>query len=782
MANCVYNLFQIDALVLLVSLSFGTFQCISGQPTRCYGDGNNRACTYLDYSSIVTSRLNSEFPNLVELNITQDKYGIASPGIAKSASPDTASKTSTVLPHILMVVLDDVGWANLKGFNDGANGKDQYPHTPHFDNSRLNGITLKNLYVQPMCSPTRAAVLTGRYPHRYGSQTFVQRPFQPHFLKEDETTLADKMVKNGYATALVGKWHLGYGLKKYTPSSRGFQRFFGSYEVGGDHFNHTVGPNTHALGQLFTIAEGYQQTLDLHEETSIDGGKTMATHKYVTNRRGEYSSKMWGIEAIKEIDRAATLTPSQPLFLYLAFTTIHTPLQVEEKYIELNKHLHGSDEVRINAAMMTSMDEAYGNVVNALKRNRMWKNTFVIVFSDNGGMISQGASNHPLRGLKMGPFEGGIRSVAMISGGHPQVLKYSGTIANTMMHAVDIHTLLLHFAHGDSSHARPGLPSKKLDAVNGAALWQSITNDAVANDNKMNSSPRKNFIVLLDPLGNYPIQLKLANYVLLGKCSAIRYGKWKLIVGKPGRDDWYGVDPEKCFKRLAHEGTVLDPPFENENCVRGDFRYELIGKKQGFIPKDTWLFDIENDPMEENDLSKTYPDIVKRLKAKLDFEHSEAVDPLPDRWASIMSMMKGNYAVPSPGGGYEAALGHWMEPEHIKNVNFFRKAYAWIRLTSLDIGSKILFPQAQVHKNPTSAGNHYNDNNEYTDTISKEEQVEISNALRAAFGLNKAQRIEQQHLEAIKYKLKLLEKHYGSNLEYGGNRNEDGIKMPRSKM
>ena len=135
--------------------------------------------------------------------------------------------------------------------------------------------------LQPMCSPTNAAVMTGRYPHRYGSQTFVQRPYQPTFLKDDETTIADKMVDNGYITSLVGKWHLGYGLRKYTPTSRGFQRFFGSYEVGGDHFNHTVGPNTHALGMLFTLSEGYQQTLDLHRETSTDGGKTMATHEHV---------------------------------------------------------------------------------------------------------------------------------------------------------------------------------------------------------------------------------------------------------------------------------------------------------------------------------------------------------------------------------------------------------------------------------------------------------------------------------------------------------------------
>ena len=165
-----------------------------------------------------------------------------------------------------MVILDDVGWASLRGFNNNANGKTQYSHTPNFDAARAAGITLKNVYVQPMCSPTRAAVMTGRYPHRYGSQTFVQRPFQPHFLKEDETTLADKLGDGGYITSLVGKWHLGYGLRKYTPTSRGFQRFFGSYEVGGCHWNHTVGPDTHALGALFTVAEGYQQTLDLHRD------------------------------------------------------------------------------------------------------------------------------------------------------------------------------------------------------------------------------------------------------------------------------------------------------------------------------------------------------------------------------------------------------------------------------------------------------------------------------------------------------------------------------------
>ena len=719
---------------------------------ECYDTSSSGSSFTCSTSSTSLGNYNNNQPQLT--NLTHPPQYISRMNTAGSSSTDTISKSSTSKPHILMVVLDDVGWASLKGYNNGANGENQYPHTPNFDSSRANGITLKNLYVQPMCSPTRAAVMTGRYPHRYGSQTFVQRPYQPTFLKDDETTIADKMVDNGYITSLVGKWHLGYGLRKYTPTSRGFQRFFGSYEVGGDHFNHTVGPNTHALGMLFTLSEGYQQTLDLHRETSTDGGKTMATHEYVVDRRGEYSSEMWGTAAIQEIDRAATLTPNKPLFLYLAFTTIHTPIQVENKFIEMNQHLEGSDEVRLNAAMMTSMDKAYGNVVTALKRNNMWENTFVIVFSDNGGMITQGVSNHPLRGLKMGPFEGGIRSVAMISGGHPQVLKHAGTISNSMMHAVDIHTLLLHMGQGNPNFVRPGLPLKKLDGMNGEALWKAIVNDAVANDDSINSSPRKEFIALLDPLGQYPSILKASNHVLLGICSAIRSSKWKLIAGKPGRDDWYGVDPKKCFTHLAHEGTLTVPPFENEYCMRGDYRYEWIGNKADFVPKDTWLFDIENDPEEKYDLSEQYPDVVKRLKARLELEHSEAVDPLPDRWASMIAMMKGNYALPSPGGGYEAGLSHWMEPEHIANVNFFRKAYAWVRLTAVDIGSIFFAPQLQVHKNPTSAG---------LDEMlmSKMEVMDISDALKLAYGLKKSEKFTTLQLQRIYHNLQLLQEQYG---------------------
>lgn len=654
-------------------------------------------------------------------------------------------KRSSAPPNIVMVVLDDVGWAGIKGYNEDivGNNPHSYPHTPNFDAAIAGGIKLKNLYVQPMCSPTRAAVMTGRYPHRYGAQTFVQRPYQPTFLPDDETTVADKLVGGGYSTALVGKWHLGYGLRKYTPTSRGFQRFFGSYEVGGDHYNHTVGPDTHAMGQLFTMPEGYQQTLDLHREYS-KAGRMQESHEFVTTERGVYSSELFSRESVDEINRHAAFNaklaghaPRKSLFLYVAYTTIHTPLQVDQRYINMNLHLKADEgeegcsmERLINAGMMSAMDEGFGKIVKALRAHDMWDNTVVILFSDNGGMISQGASNFPLRGLKMGPFEGGIRSVAVVSGGHPDVVHAAGSTSNAMLHAVDIHTIILHLAGVSETSAREGLPPKKLDAHAGGRLWQSITSaDRIA-------SPRTEFVALLDPIGNFPSLNRAAGWTLLGKCSSIRVGKYKLIVGMPGRDDWFPVEVKKCFKELKHEGTTFEIPLENKDCVRGDFRYENVNK--GLPYKDIWLFDIEKDPWERNDLSASHPDVVNRLKSKIEVELARSVNPLPDRWANIAAMMAGIYHTPTPGGGYEAGLASWQEPEHLAQVNFLRRAWSWVRIKGFEAGM-IVLGRGQVHKTAASSeGVRFADDDE-----------RIEAAMRVAFGLEKGQEFTKEQGDYI---------------------------------
>ena len=121
----------------------------------------------------------------------------------KAGAASATSSSEQGAPNIVLIVLDDVGWANVKGYN-GVEG-DQFPRTPAIDALAATGVRLKGLYVQPMCSPTRAAILTGRYPFRYGAQSFVQRPFQSTWLPDTETTLADKLQAVGYRTHIVGK-------------------------------------------------------------------------------------------------------------------------------------------------------------------------------------------------------------------------------------------------------------------------------------------------------------------------------------------------------------------------------------------------------------------------------------------------------------------------------------------------------------------------------------------------------------------------------------------------
>jgi arylsulfatase B len=521
----------------------------------------------------------------------------------------------------------------------------------------------------------------------------------------------------------VGKWHLGYGMKKYTPCERGFDRFYGSYEVGGHHYDHTVGVGSHAMGALFQLNEGHGQTLDLHQSTSVDGGRTRATHKFVTNQRGVYSSDMWSTEVVRQLSVHSSTTPNIPLFMYVAFTTIHTPLMVDEKYIQQNMHMTGSDEIRINAGMMTAMDEGYGLIVNALEKNKMYENSIILTFSDNGGLVFQGSSNFPLRGQKIGPWEGGIRSVAFITGGHSSIVNHAGTTSNTMMHAVDIHTLALHWAEPNSpinfgtsnnddemlqhganiqtvaaSYSRPPYTAKKLDAANGKLMF-----DAIAK--RRATSPRKGFVSLLDDIGSYEILQRKSKNSMLGKCVAIRMGKWKMIEGHPGRDDWYPVDPSKCFHHLIHEGVIMVPPYENKDCIRGDFFYERINNdesKHKYVPKSLWLFNIEKDPSERYDLSSQYPDVIAKLRREISKHRAESVAPFPDRWASLAGMMAGNFHEELPGNGYEAGLANWMEEGHLQSISFYRKARSWLRMQLIELGIRIA-GLGQVHRESTSS-------------------------------------------------------------------------------
>jgi len=257
--------------------------------------------------------------------------------------------------------------------NWGVQGCKDIP-TPNIDSIAQNGIRFTNGYVScPVCAPTRAGWITGKYQQRFGFEFNPGSAPQEEFgLPTTELTIAERLKKLGYATGCFGKWHLGF-TKEHHPLNRGFDEFYGF--LGGAH------PYLPASGRS-AIMRGFEPVTKF-----------------------EFTTKDFAREAISFIER----NRNRPFFVYLSFNAVHTPLQAPEEYIAKFKHI--SDPTRrIFAAMLSALDDAVGMVLSKLRELKLEEDTLIFFISDNGGPTRQTSSrNDPLRGFKGQVLEGGIR-------------------------------------------------------------------------------------------------------------------------------------------------------------------------------------------------------------------------------------------------------------------------------------------------------------------------------------------------------------------------------------
>lgn len=284
--------------------------------------------------------------------------------------------------NIVVILADDLGWGDV-GFHNSE------IKTPNIDRLAQDGIILDRFYTAPVSSPTRAGLLTGRYPNRFGIRETVIPPWRDFGLDVEEETLADMLGEAGYPhRAVVGKWHLGHSRKEYHPLNRGFTHFYGLYNGALNYFTH--------------LRDGQ---LDWHNDWDpcYDEG---------------YTTDLITSESVKCINEYSQT--ANPFFLYVAFNAPHSPLLAKEEDIALYtsnfNQLTQDEKDRVTySAMVTCMDRGIGAIRKALQDKGIEDNTLIIFFSDNGGDPNFGASSAPLRGGKFQEFDGGVRSPAIVS-------------------------------------------------------------------------------------------------------------------------------------------------------------------------------------------------------------------------------------------------------------------------------------------------------------------------------------------------------------------------------
>jgi len=383
---------------------------------------------------------------------------------AAHAPAATAVAQAAPRPHIVYIVSDDQGWQDV-----GFHGSDI--RTPNLDRLAAGGARLDQFYGQPMCTPSRAALMTGRYPHRYGLQTLVIPSAGKYGLPTDEWLLPQMLHDAGYRTAIVGKWHLGHADRKYWPRQRGFDYQYGPLLGEIDYFSHSA----HGTRDWFR-----------NNQPVVEQG-------YVTH--------LLGTDAVRLIEQHDA---SKPLFLYLAFTAPHAPYQAPKAALDRYAQIEDPARKAYNA-MISAMDDEVGRVIQALEKRHMRENTLIIFQSDNGGPRSAKftgeidmskssipADNGPFRDGKASLYEGGTRVAALANWpGHIR----SGLVVDQPVHVVDMYPTLANLAGAGLGRNKP---------LDGLDVWTTLSEGA--------ASPRQEVVYDIEPFR-----------------AAVRQGDWKLV-------------------------------------------------------------------------------------------------------------------------------------------------------------------------------------------------------------------------------------------------------------
>ncbi|XP_016920207.1 arylsulfatase B [Apis cerana] len=486
-------------------------------------------------------------------------------------------------PHIVFILADDLGWNDV-----GFHGSGQIP-TPNIDALAYSGLLLDRYYVSPICTPSRSALMTGKHPIHTGMQHAVLKCAEPRGLPLHEKLLPEYLRNLGYSTHMVGKWHLGFYTKEYTPLYRGFDSHIGFWSGHHDYFDHSAVEEPY---WGLDMRRGLEPAWDLH---------------------GQYSTDIFTKEAVKLIDNHNT---SRPMFLYLSHAAVHSgnsynPLPAPDHDVAKFTNIFNYNRRRF-AGMLSKLDESVGLVVEALRKKKMLENSVIVFSTDNGGPPAgfnlNAASNWPLRGTKNTLWEGGVRGAGLVWS--PKLIK-PGRVGRQLIHISDWLPTLLTAAGGDPSNL----------TIDGMDMWHALSEDT--------ESPRKMVLHNIDDIFGI---------------AGITYGDWKFIQGSTYNgqwDGWYGPSGREWVydvggvigsvagRAVASVGLSLSA--DNIRKLREDAMIKCPPRNDN-LPlckplEAPCLFNVRQDPCEDNNVIEKYPSVVSDLKERLRALNASAILP-----------------------------------------------------------------------------------------------------------------------------------------------------------
>jgi len=401
-------------------------------------------------------------------------------------------------PNVLFILVDDMGWRDLACYGH------EIHETPNIDELASDGMRFTDGYAAcPICGPSRAAIMTGKFPSRTGyTDNFISRKKNiRQFLKLEEFTLAEASQAGDYQTGFVGKWHLTADNESRLPTDQGFD-----VNVAGSSWGHPY--------------KGYSSPYHM---PGLENGP-----------KGEYLTDRLTGEAIRVMYDFSR--KEKPWLMYMSYYTVHAPFHAKPEKVKKYAEKARQAQVKLNAAyaaMVESLDENVGRILQWLDENELRKDTIIVFTSDNGGFHAA-THNRPLRGYKGELYEGGIRVPWIIQ--WPGVTK-PGSVCDKPVHGADFYTTLLEMA------GQPERPEQHRDSVNLTPLLKG--------DADFDRGPL---------VWHYPVSLP-RHHSEPG--SAIRFGDWKLIqYYEDGRQELYNLkrdigESDNLAKRMPEKAAEM---------------------------------------------------------------------------------------------------------------------------------------------------------------------------------------------------------------------------------